>query len=117
MLGFYSHTPGKREGVLTSEGRNEVSVTGKHSGSCKWSGTPANEGYQRDFWQRHKEILGFPICEECELALDRVVVDRELTDEYIEDELQRVRREILETTKHGHHHFRGMYGPRQVPEG
>jgi len=93
-----------------------MSVTKKHSGTVKWSGTPANEEYQRDFWRRHKEILGFLICEECGLALDWVVVDRELTDEDIERSLQEVRMEILEATKHGHHHLRGMYGPGQVPE-
>jgi len=94
-----------------------MSATEKHSGSIKWSGTPASPQYQRDFWRRHKEVLGFPICQECELALDWVVTDRKLTDEYIENELQRFRKEILETTKHGHHHLAGMYGPGQVPEG
>jgi len=84
----------------------------------RWSGTPSADW---DSWypmtrKGEDEILGFPICEQCGIAVDCLRVDDRISDEQMQKDLESLRDWVLQYTKHGHHHLpNGQLAPGQEP--
>lgn len=67
----------------------------------RWTGTP-NIVWNEYYPLSHREILGVVVCEECGLGVDCLMLDSDVSDDFIEKSLVDLRERILETD-HGHH--------------
>lgn len=73
-------------------------------GIFRWSGT---QDPKWDTWYplSVKQILKFPVCEQCGIAVDYLVIDPGASAEEIQEELELLRDWVLRTSDHGHHHM------------
>lgn len=78
----------------------------RFAGIVKWSGTQ-DPKWDQWFPLSTKQVLSFPICEQCGVAVDCLVIDPRLSDEMIEKELEFLRERILYFTDHGRHWMPG----------
>ena len=81
----------------------------------KWSGTRDADW---DHWypMTEDQILKFPVCEQCDIALDCLVIDPSASDEEIQQDLEFLRDWVRHHTEHGHHHLpNGQLAPEQEP--
>lgn len=86
-------------------------------GIFRWSSTQDSNW---DAWYplSERQILDFPVCEQCGIAVDYLIIAPGVSDEEIRTDLERLRDYILEISDHGHHcmPITGQLAPgQQVP--
>lgn len=86
-------------------------------GIFRWSGT---KDPRWDAWFplsiKEKEILKFPVCEQCGIAVHYLIVDPAYSEAEIQEDPGFFRDWVLHCTDHGHHHMpSGLLAPGQEP--
>jgi len=91
-------------------------MTERLRGIFRWSGTQ-DPNWDHSYPFSIKQILDFPVCEQCGIAVDYLIIDPAVSNEEMQKELEQLRDWILYISDHGHHRMpiTGQFGPGQEP--